>query len=76
MPEPICTTLNQAESCAARMAAGDDADGRVIGFAIQVAIRAIQTNHGCAFVEHLTLLSDHYGLCTGHATQNENREGH
>lgn len=76
MNQPTCTTLSEAETCASVLAACPDADGRVIGFAIQVAIAAIKSNHGCAFVETLIYLNDHYSLCGGTREHAHDSEGH
>lgn len=76
MTETACTTLNQAQRCAETLTAYGEADGRVIGFAIQVALAAIQSHHECAFVEMLTRLNDHYALCEGSRHHGTEQEGH
>lgn len=71
-----CTTLSEAAACADTLAGCSDTDGRLIGFAIRVALAAIRSHHECAFVEMLTRLNDHYSLCEGHQQHVPERSGH
>lgn len=76
MPNSQCTTLSDAAACADTLGGCPDAEGRVIGFAIRVAIRAIESNHECTFVEMLASLSNHYDLCEGSQYHQAKQEGH
>lgn len=76
MNHSTCTTLLEAETCAVALAACPDADGRVIGLAIQVAIAALRSNHGVPFVTMLAHLDAHYSRCDGAQEHLINQGGH